>query len=142
MSEEKKYSNKTRRGDDRDWVRGRMNPDARIRDPTIPAPDERKKIMFYDTAKRRTDLNIKLKYDNLKQSEFFRMMITGYLDCDPHILSFVVESKEEMEIHNVAKRRKSKALRKKSEETKKNFSLDDSDIEDLFDIIAEEHPDL
>tara|TARA_R110002020_G_scaffold103019_4_gene241348 strand:- start:696 stop:1055 length:360 start_codon:yes stop_codon:yes gene_type:complete len=119
-----------------------MNPDARIRDPTIPAPDERKKIMFYDTAKRRTDLNIKLKYDNLKQSEFFRMMITGYLDCDPHILSFVEEYKEEMEIHNVAKRRKSKALRKKSEETKKNFSLDDSDIEDLFDIIAEEHPDL
>tara|TARA_R100001129_G_scaffold163551_1_gene129205 strand:+ start:572 stop:1000 length:429 start_codon:yes stop_codon:yes gene_type:complete len=142
MSEEKKYLNKTRKGDDRDWVRGRMNPDARLRDPTIPAANERKKIMFYDTAKRRTDLNIKLKYDNLKQSEFFRMMITGYLDCDPHILSFVEEYKEEMEIHNVAKRRKSKALRKKSEETKKNFSLDDSDIEDLFDIIAEEHPDL
>ena len=46
MSEEKKYSNKTRKGDDRDWVRGRMNPDARLRDPTIPSADERKKIMF------------------------------------------------------------------------------------------------
>jgi len=142
MSEEKKHLNKTRKGDDRDWVRGRMNPDARIRDATVPDMDERKKIMFYDSAKRRTDLNIKLKYDNIKQSEFFRVMISGYLECDPHILSFIEEYKEKMEIHNIAKRSKSKRLRKKAEETKKTFSLDDGDIEDLFDIIAEEHPEL
>ena len=86
MSSEKKHPNRTRKGDDRDWVRSRMSPDSRIRDATVPDPEERKKIMFYDTAKRRTDLNIKLKYDNIKQSEFFRIMISGYLESDPYFL--------------------------------------------------------
>ncbi len=142
MRNEKKHSNRTRKGDERDWVRSRMSPDSRIRDATVPDPEERKKIMFYDTAKRRTDLNIKLKYDNIKQSEFFRIMISGYLESDPDVLSYIEKYKEKMEIHNSHKRRKTKQLRSEEQKTKKNYSLDENEVDDIFDIIAEEHPDL
>ena len=49
-----------------------------MKDPTVPTPEDRKKFMFYDSSKRQTDLKIRLRTDNLNQSMFFRMMITGY----------------------------------------------------------------
>ena len=48
-----------------------------------------KKILFYDTDKRHADLKIKLQYDGLGQSEFFRALVTGYLEEDPSIMDYV-----------------------------------------------------
>ena len=41
-----------------------------------------KKIVFNDTDKRHADLKIRLQHDDLSQSEFFRAMITGYIEKD------------------------------------------------------------
>ena len=49
---------------------------------------DRKKFMFYDTAKRQADLKIRLKYDGLNQSQFFRMVITGYLERDEEFMKY------------------------------------------------------
>ena len=43
--------------------------------------------MFYDTEKRQTDLRVRLKYDGMNQSHFFRAMISGYLEKDENILN-------------------------------------------------------
>ena len=50
-----------------------------MKKPPVPNPRERKKFMFYDSHKRQADLRIRLKYDGMNQSQFFRAMITGYL---------------------------------------------------------------
>tara|TARA_R110000824_G_scaffold97215_4_gene232238 strand:- start:418 stop:831 length:414 start_codon:yes stop_codon:yes gene_type:complete len=137
MAEEEK--NKPRK-----WIvrRGRMNPDARLKDTTIPDKEERVKLMFHDSPKRRDDFRIKLKYDSLRQSEFFRAMVSGYLDDDPDLMKYVEKYKEEMKIHNVQKRNKSKLLRKRARQEKNNFALSEDDLDSIFDIIAEENPDL
>tara|TARA_Y100000114_G_scaffold156733_1_gene185011 strand:+ start:2011 stop:2352 length:342 start_codon:yes stop_codon:yes gene_type:complete len=113
-----------------------------LKDPTIPNVSERKKFMFYDTEKRQTDLRVRLKYDGMNQSHFFRAMISGYLEKDENILNYLDSYKEKNKIQGINKRKVSKKLLKDGEKTKDVFALDDGDIENIFDIIAEEHPDL
>ena len=62
--------------------------------PPTPNPIERKKFMFYDTNKRQVDLKIRLQHDGLNQSQFFRAMITGYLEKDEYLLSFLESYKQ------------------------------------------------
>jgi len=113
-----------------------------MKDPTIPDPKTRKKFMFYDTEKRQADLRIRLRHDGLNQSHFFRAMITGYLSNDENIISYLDRYKGENSIQGINKRSASSRLLKKGEEVKKVFGLDEDDIEDMFNIIAQEHPDL
>ena len=42
---------------------------------TIPKEDLDKRIVFTDTTKRQADFRIRLGYDGMTQSEFFRAMI-------------------------------------------------------------------
>ena len=49
---------------------------------------EGKKIVFYDSDKRHAELKIRLKHDKLTQAEFFRTLVTGYLDKDEDVLRF------------------------------------------------------
>mgnify|MGYP003155667196 FL=1 len=49
-----------------------------------------KKIIFDDSSQRHARLKIRLEYDNLSQAEFFRCFITGYLEKDERIISYIV----------------------------------------------------
>ena len=53
-----------------------------------------KKIMFYDTDKRHVELKIRLQHDGLKQSEFFRAVVTAYIEKDELFLEFINQYKE------------------------------------------------
>jgi hypothetical protein len=108
----------------------------------IPSPSERKKITFYENEKTQADLRIRLKYDDMNQSEFFRAIIQGYLEQDTRIASFIDEYKENYEIQGKPRRRKSRILRDKGQETKNKFALDKEMIENIFDLLEKEHPDI
>ena len=41
-----------------------------------------KKVVFYENEKKHADFKIRLNYDNLSQSEFFRAIISGYIEQD------------------------------------------------------------
>ncbi len=104
--------------------------------------NDRKKFMFYDTPKRQADLRIKLKNEGMNQSQFFRAMITGYLTNDAGINSFLDKYKE---IENIQSTSRRNLLNKENADenlTAKLFGLDENDIENIFDLIEEEHPDL
>ena len=64
----------------------------------VPDPETRKKIMFYDTPARQAQLKIKCRTDGLKQSEFFRLVVEGYLSDDPHIVKYLHVCKEKYNI--------------------------------------------
>jgi hypothetical protein len=113
-----------------------------MKDPSIPDPRERKKFMFYDTGKRQTDLRIRLRYDGMNQSHFFRAMISGYLEKDELLLGYLDSYKKQHQLQSIPKRRKSMKLAEEGKKSEKEFGLSDIDVDNIFDIIAEEHPDL
>ena len=97
-----------------------------------------KKICFEETDKRHADLRIRLHADDIKQGEFFRAMITGYIEKDSDLLNFLDKHKTQSKTKN----NKLRKMIKKGEETKRIFGLDENEIEDIFDMIARENPEI
>jgi hypothetical protein len=101
-----------------------------------------KKIVFDDTDTRHAKLKIRLQHDGLSQAEFFRAFITGYIEKDLDVIKFINKYK------TTTKTQSKKAIKsnKKDIETgakkMEQFGFFDGELEDIFDIIATEHPDL
>tara|TARA_R100001082_G_C4250192_1_gene111149 strand:- start:162 stop:500 length:339 start_codon:yes stop_codon:yes gene_type:complete len=109
-----------------------------VKDPTVPVPKERKKIMFYDSEDRQTKLKIRCMHDEISQSQFFRMMITGYIENDEMIRSFLNSCKEKYKIQGQQKRNKTNKLQEAARKTTQKFALGAEEIEDIFDMIETE----
>jgi len=98
-----------------------------------------KRIVFTDNDHRHAQLVTRLRYDGLVQSDFFRSIVTGYIQGDERIAEFVDDIKQQSE----KRKRKSKKLRTEGKNNIHALGLNDEQlIDDIFDIIAEEHPDL
>ena len=97
-----------------------------------------KRIVFTENDHRHAQLVLKLKYMRISQAAFFRHMISGLLEDDLRVLEYVNE------ISPRAKERKSKSqkLQKIGAQKKRDFGLSEDDVENIFDLIEEEHPDL
>ena len=109
-----------------------------MRDPTIPNPENRKKLMFYDSSERQTKLRIRCNFDGFTQSQFFRMMMTGYLENDELIFNYIKKCKEKYNIQGQQKRNKIDQIHKNEKDLKKKFALADTEIESIFDLIETE----
>lgn len=97
-----------------------------------------KRIVFTDTDHRHAQLLVRLRTDGLKQAQFFRSLITGYIDQDERIVSFFDDIKEQ----SIKKKTKSNRLRKSGKDLMSSSGLSSEQIDNIFDLIAEEHPDL
>ncbi len=97
-----------------------------------------KRIVFTDNDHRHAQLVLKLKYLRLSQAAFFRHIITGLIEDDPRI----VEYANDISFKSKNKREKTKKLQKIGAQKTRDFGLSDNDVEDIFDLIEEEHPDL
>ena len=97
-----------------------------------------KRIIFTDNDHRQAQLLIRLKQDGLTQSAFFRHMITAYITGDHRIQGYVDEVKDQSKIKKV----KSAQLRNKGKTTLKDFALSEGEIENIFDLLEEEYPEL
>ena len=103
-----------------------------------------KQVLFLETEKRHADLKIKLKHYGLSQSEFIRGCISGLISDDEQFLPFFFKLLEEKSyIKSTKNRKKNKEMITKGLNTlKEDFNLADSEIENIFDIIEKDHPDL
>lgn len=97
-----------------------------------------KRIVFTDTDHRHAQLLVRLRTDGMKQSQFFRSLITGYIGQDERIVSYFDDIKDQSK----ERKAKSNKLRKKGQQLMSSGGFSDDQIEDIFDMIAEEHPDL
>tara|TARA_R110002074_G_scaffold116903_7_gene248474 strand:- start:837 stop:1169 length:333 start_codon:yes stop_codon:yes gene_type:complete len=97
-----------------------------------------KRIIFTDTDHRHAQLILRLKHDNMTQADFFRLMISGYLSGEPGLQAFVDEHKD------MSKTRKSvsRKLIDKGVKASKQLGFSDDEVTNIFDLIAEEHPEL
>jgi len=101
-----------------------------------------KKIVFDDTDTRHAKLKIRLQHDNLSQAEFFRALITGYIHNDRLLLDFIKKYKQDN------KKQSKKAIKmldrdhQKAESLMQQFGIADGELEDIFDLIENTHPNL
>ena len=97
-----------------------------------------KRVVFTENEHRHAKLVLKLKHDGFKQSQFFRAIITAYINDDPLLQQFVDEVKDQ----SPRLKRKSRRLRDAGEQALKVLGFNDGDIDNIFDLIEQEHPDL
>lgn len=97
-----------------------------------------KRIVFTDTDHRHAQLVVKLKSDGITQAKFFRQLITGYLENDHRLIDFVRENGS----LSIQRKNKIHKLEEKGKVLVQELGLDDEQVEDIFDMIAEEFPDL
>lgn len=97
-----------------------------------------KKIVFTDNDHRHAKLIVKLRYDGLTQSSFFRQLITGYINNDKRIQDYVDEVKKQSKDRKL----KSKRIRETGEQRLEELALNEGEVENIFDLILEEHSEL
>ena len=103
-----------------------------------------KKVVFYDSDKRFAELKIRLQHDGISQAQFFRGIVTGYLMQDGDVLSYVDKLKASKNIGNRTKKsiKEERGLINTGKEQLNKFALGDDEIDNIFDILEKENPDL
>jgi len=97
-----------------------------------------KQVVFTENDHRHAKLIIRLKHDGFTQASFFREIITGYIEGDERILNYIDEVKQQSK----SKKAKSKKLRETGKKAFNDQGFSEQQLVDIFDVIAEEHPDL
>ena len=100
------------------------------------------KVMFTVTERTKADFKLQLQYDSLTQVKFFHSLMEGYIGKDPDLMVYINKFKKSNSIQNNQQRNKITTNLKKATETKNKFALGDEEVENIFDILEKEHPDL
>ena len=98
-------------------------------------PDKNTTFSFYCYEHESVNLKIRLRYDGLKQSEFFRSLLLKYISKDPAMMSLVHDIKLEQKIMGKKKLKKTKDDYEKSKEILENLVITETDRENIYDII-------
>ena len=93
-------------------------------------------FVFYCYEKESADLKIRLRYDGLKQSEFFRTLLKMYVSQDPLMLQIVERIKQNQKVMGKKRLKNTKKDYQQSEEVLESLGITESDKEDIFDMIA------
>jgi hypothetical protein len=89
------------------------------------------------------NLKIRLYYDQIKtQSEFFRYCVESYLEQNPLFVEFLDDYKINKKIQSKARVNKSRALRSRGADLLEELGVTEKDLENIFDILEEELPEL
>ena len=104
--------------------------------------NKEKRVVFTDTDVRHAQLKIRLQHDGITQADFFRAMITGYLENDGRIVKYIANYKEKHGIQNKKKRGRVVEDIEEGEHLLEKFGIKDDELDGIFDMIAEEYPDL
>ena len=97
-----------------------------------------KRIVFTENDNRHAQFMMKLREVGITQSKFFRLIITGFIEGDTRLFNFISENSGQSK----TKVQKIKKLRDKGKKLMEDLAFDDTEIDNIFDLIAEEHPDL
>tara|TARA_R110000824_G_scaffold192927_2_gene375154 strand:+ start:827 stop:1147 length:321 start_codon:yes stop_codon:yes gene_type:complete len=100
-------------------------------------------VAFFLHPRLHEDLKIRMHYDGFKtQSEFFRACVTAYLEKNDKFMEFVDFYKGDEKLQSKANIRKSTKLREEGKDLMKKLGITEDDVENIFDLIEEEMPEL
>tara|TARA_A100001515_G_scaffold79704_1_gene63295 strand:+ start:5211 stop:5549 length:339 start_codon:yes stop_codon:yes gene_type:complete len=101
------------------------------------------KIQTYVPESQKVDLKIKLHHHGLTQAGFLRGVIKEFLTEDPQFMAwFDVWKLRNSKIKSSQRHAKSDKLKMKGQNVASKFGINEGELEDIFDVIAKEHPDL
>ena len=102
----------------------------------------KKKIVFDDTDVRHAKLKIRLQHEGITQAEFFRALVTGYIEKDCSLVGYIKRYKLENKKQSKKNIKKIDEDMKEGQELMEKFGIADGELEDIFDLIASQHPNL
>jgi hypothetical protein len=97
-----------------------------------------KRVVFTENDHRHAKLLLRLQQDGLTQASFFRHLITAYIEGDERIVEYI----DDVKAQSKTRKAKTKRLRDQGKQLVTEAGFSDQQVHDLFDIIAQEHPDL
>lgn len=104
--------------------------------------DTNKKIIFTVKERTKVDFKLQLQYDGMTQVKFFNAILDGYIGKDPDLHNYLSNFKKEKKIQSGEQRRRIKDNIKNAKKVENKFALADDEVENIFDILEQEHPDL
>ena len=96
----------------------------------------KKRYVFYMTDDQHARFEIKLLEDNLKKTKFFKEFIDSYINGDPNIQAWMNESVS-IQMSKPWRAKRKKELKMEALQ-KTNLNLDQKDISEIFDVLADE----
>jgi hypothetical protein len=104
--------------------------------------DMDKLVSFKDSKRRYEELQTRLKVEGISVSKFFRALVTLYLENDVRMMDVmdhlkVLYTKEPKQWRNDTRN-----LINEGKTQASRFALDDDTIDNIFDILEHEKPDL
>ena len=103
---------------------------------------KKKKIQFTDTDIRHAQLKIRLERENITQADFFRACVSGMSDNDKDLMKFIRRYKDDNNIGWKRDRKVTENEDEQSDDLMAMFGIKDDELESIFDLISEEHPEL
>ena len=101
------------------------------------------KVTFFLDPKLHEDFKIRIHYDNFGNfSEFFRGCVVSYLEKNEEFMKFLDAYKINESLQSKAQVNKSAKLRNKGNFLMKKLGITEEEIENIFDLIEEEIPEL
>tara|TARA_Y100001938_G_C8045970_1_gene408908 strand:- start:244 stop:567 length:324 start_codon:yes stop_codon:yes gene_type:complete len=97
-----------------------------------------KRVVFTENDHRHAQFILKLREVGITQSKFFRLIISGFINNDQRLFEYVNENSGQSK----TKTAKIKKLKDKGKKIMHDMAFNDAEIENIFDLIAEEYPDL
>ena len=101
-----------------------------------------KRIVFNVSDHEHAQLIIRLRHNSLSQSEFFKAIIEAVNTNDEHLVSFISDYSNKKQKLSKDRIKKSNKLLKNGQQKLTDFSLSEDEVEDIFDLIAQEFPEL
>ena len=101
-----------------------------------------KKVVFEETDHQHAKFIIRLRHSSISQVDFFRAIVDGFVKNDDRVCSYIDEYTKEQKMMNTQRIEKSKMLKNSGQQKIENFALSKKDIEDIFDTLEEELPEL
>ena len=101
------------------------------------------KIQTYIPESHKVELKVQLHYHGLTQAGFLRGVIKAFLEEDAEFMLWFNEWKlRNSRVKSSKRHAKSNKLNEQGKQISSMFGINEGEIEDIFDVIAKEHPDL
>jgi len=97
--------------------------------------EDKVRVVFSCEEHLSARFKIRLQYDNLQQTQFFKYIIKKYLKNDPRMIQIIQEIKEEKTTMSKKKIHSSAKEHASADDLMKNLGLTDSDKNEIFDLI-------
>lgn len=108
---------------------------------TEPSQKE-KRVVIKLPEKRHADFKVRLRYDEMSQTAFYRAVTEAYISQDELFLQFLENYKKKSGAYSAHKKRRLVIDKQEREQNVKNFALGSDDIESIYDLVEKEHPDI